>query len=521
MQLSDLISHFEKAHYLTNRKIQRSNIDISKICYDSRSVEGGAIFFAVPGVHVDGHDYIEAAKNQGCSTVVLERDLEPFSQHFPNINFLEVKNVKAALSLASAAYYQFPVNDLTIIGVTGTDGKSSTVSFISQLLKLEGVKVGHISTVSMEAGSGFQSNNLRQSTPEAPEIHGLLADMRDNGITVAVVEATSHGLSHKTARLLHVEFDCAVFTNITHEHLEFHGSFEQYRDDKTNLFRSLRSKNGNAGLAVLNYDDKSSFYIKEQIQNPINFYSLEQKNLHTQLSDEANEHFMTLSTIKSAIDHCKATAHWNNKKATIQVNMPGLFNLENAMASILAVAFVLNKDPLDLIHFAEKLHGVKGRMLPINQGQGFYVIVDYAHTPGSFERVFPIFRSNAPKRLISVFGSAGERDIEKRAIQGAIAAKYSDVLVLCDEDPRLEDSMKIIDQIAQGALVENPTVKIIKISDRRKAIEQAFRIAEIKDTVVMLGKGHEQSIIYAQGKQAWDEEAVAREVLDSMGFSKR
>jgi UDP-N-acetylmuramoyl-L-alanyl-D-glutamate--2,6-diaminopimelate ligase len=198
--------------------------------------------------------------------------------------------------------------------------------------------------------------------------------------------------------------------------------------------------------------------------------------------------------------------------------LPGSFNIENVMAALLAVSGLTGQSPLDLAALLSGLVSIKGRMTPVDQGQPFSVIVDYAHTPGAFTTVLPVFRSGTKGRLIAVFGSAGERDQEKRPMQGELAARHCDMLVLTNEDPRLEDERAIIDQIASGALAIRPDLPIYRIPDRREAIRQAFSLAGPGDTVVLLGKGHEQCIIHHDGKRPWDEETVARQILNELGW---
>ena len=242
MQLSDIVRACEVTETVV------SAVEISSIAYDSRQVTPGSAFFALPGLHSDGHSYIQQALENGAAAVFYENDAISSNSDRP---FIHVRNSRIALSRASAAFYGHPVNELVLIGVTGTDGKSSTVSFLHQLLEASGISAGLISTVSIQTGEESRPNELRQSTPEAPEIHRALREMVDSGKLVAVLESTSHGLSEKTARLHSVNYDGAIFTNIDHEHLEFHGSFEQYLSDKAGIFRRLRRVNSEKLAAAI------------------------------------------------------------------------------------------------------------------------------------------------------------------------------------------------------------------------------------------------------------------------------
>ena len=397
--------------------------EISSLEYDSRQVKKGSLFFALEGIHTDGHKFIDQAVQQGAAGIVLSQDPDIYIEGIP---YVKVKNSRAALSPASAAYYDNPSHKMKVIGVTGTDGKSTTVSFIHQLLQMEGKKAGFLSTVQYQSGDAPQSNPYRQSTPEANIIHRILREMADSGMEYAVLEATSHGLSEKNARLADVQFDAAVLTNVTHEHLEFHGTVEQYRLDKANLFKMIADAESDDAFGVVNDDDQwSEIYMDAVGEKPVFLYSLKDRDADLWCSD-----------YKSDEKGIAFTLHVPNGKSETRLNMPGLFNVENAMAALLTVSELLEEDVLEMTEHLPKLVGVDGRMAPIDGDMPFSVMVDYAHTPGSFEKLLPLVRSDVKGRLITLFGSAGERDIEKRSEQGEIADDYADIIILCDEDPR-------------------------------------------------------------------------------------
>jgi UDP-N-acetylmuramoyl-L-alanyl-D-glutamate--2,6-diaminopimelate ligase len=390
-----------------------------------------------------------------------------------------------------------------------------------------GVRSGFFSTVAMQTADAVIPNGLRQSTPEALELHGVLADMVARGKTHAVIESTSHGLSRRTARLLDVPFRVAVFTNLSHEHLEFHGTYEQYRSDKANLFRDLVATPGQAAFAVVNAGDPEAGYFTAACRQPVLGYGSE---LCPPALAEGRAGRLQLfaSEIAAGSDSSEFTLHyapdgrilpWPAGSARVRLPLPGTFNIENIMAALLACAGVLSRSPLELLGALGGLVGIKGRMLPVNQGQPFSVIVDYAHTPGAYAKVLPMFRAGTTGRLIAVFGSAGERDQDKRPMQRELAARYCDELVLTNEDPRLEDELAIIDQIAAGALAQRPGMPVWRIPDRRAAIRHAIALAKPGDTVILLGKGHEQCIIFPDGKHPWDEETVARGILAESGWT--
>ncbi|MBN2532221.1 MAG: UDP-N-acetylmuramoyl-L-alanyl-D-glutamate--2,6-diaminopimelate ligase [Spirochaetales bacterium] len=496
------------------QKIQgNADVLVNGITYDSRRVKPGFIFTALPGFHIDGHRYIDNAIQNGAGVIIHEKERE---NHTTGITYIRVENVRAALSALSAAYFDHPSRHLAMIGVTGTDGKSTTVWFIHQLLEALGEKSGFLSTVQIKIEDQVMKNPLRQSTPEAPEIHEVLHKIRKAGKDIAIIEATSHGLSEQTKRLSHVDFDCAVLTNVTHEHLEFHGSFEQYRSDKANLFRML-DKQGNKKLkhgksitscGIINNDDPSGSFFRSVTKKRVCTYSVVEKDAdlfaHSFTPDSGGTGFV----ISAGDYHHEAL-----------LNIPGLFNIENLLAACLAVCSLLNIHISRLVPFFPHLTGVPGRLIPIHEGQPFHVIVDYAHTPGSFEKIMPMMRQLTKGKLIAVFGSAGERDVGKRPMQGRIASTYCDMVVLTDEDPRLEDRYKILSEIAAGCHMLEKGKTLFLEPDRVKAISLAYSLAaDNDDTILLLGKGHESSIIYPDGPVEWDETEVARRLLKEMKF---
>lgn len=497
------------------------DVEIRGLSYDSRSVASGHLFFAIPGDHTDGHRFIDQALGAGAAAIVHSQPL----QHYPEqAVFLKVNSSRQALSGAAALYYDYPAQQLVLIGVTGTDGKSTTAYFIYQLLRAQGARVGLLSTVARDTGAGLCKNPLRQSTPESPDIHAALAQMVEAGYRFAVLETTSHGLSRRTARLLGLRFEAAVFTNLSHEHLEFHGSFEQYRDDKLNLFRALSETERSFG--VVNADDPNSSWFASATARPVLRYAIDTgpADLRAVLLGSSGEYsdcdFIIAESGSSVAEREDVAS--DSVRVRVRVPVPARFNIENSLAAVLTVARLLQKPVARVAADVAGLRPVVGRMAPVRGNQPFSVVVDYAHSPGSFEKVFPIFRANTAGRLIAVFGSAGERDVQKRPVQGAIAARYSDILVLADEDPRGEDGYTILLEIAEGARRENPGLTegdtLHLIPDRSEAIRTAVSIARPGDTVVLLGKGHEASIIYRDGPIDWDERQAAQDALSALGY---
>ncbi|MDR0597916.1 MAG: UDP-N-acetylmuramoyl-L-alanyl-D-glutamate--2,6-diaminopimelate ligase [Treponema sp.] len=504
---------------------------ISGLEYDSRRVKPGNIYFALPGLHTDGHRFVPDALDRGAAAIIHQETLPKYRK---GIRYMRVRDSRFAMSPVAAAFYGYPSRKLILIGVTGTEGKSTTVYLIYQLLVLAGKRAGFISTVQYGDGSREAWNPEHQTTPEAVAIHRQLAEMVANGAEYGVVESSSHGLSPRTNRLGDVAFDVAVMTNVTHEHLEFHGSWEQYRDDKANLFRALdrfdHTKDAwlkralepdvetfiPPSFGVVNADDPSAVFFASATQHKTYTFSV-----------RSNAADLSLRIIESGM-----TGNWyetlireTGEILDIRDRLPGAFNAGNVLASLLVVSKLLSIPVRDLVPLAARLRPVRGRMTAIQKGQPFDVFVDYAHTPSSFETVFPPFRERLRKtggRLISLFGSAGERDTTKRPEQGRIAGLWSDIVILTDEDPRGEDPMDILEEIARGCAANlklRRGKELFLIPDRKAAIRKAFSLARPGDKVLLLGKGHENSIIYAAETLPYDEIAEAEKALAEMGWA--
>jgi UDP-N-acetylmuramoyl-L-alanyl-D-glutamate--2,6-diaminopimelate ligase len=503
--LSDLFSGipFESARGSMGRSV-------TSIAYDSREAREGSLFVAMDGAHTDGHRFIADAVRRGAAAVLASQPVEGVPD---NVTVIQARGTRALLSPLAAAFYGHPSRELRVIGVTGTDGKSSTVWFIDQLLSRRGKKSGFLSTVSFKTGQTVEKNPFRQSTPEATEIHGMLREMVEAGREFAVVEATSHGLAARTNRLGDVAFDAAVLTNVTHEHLEFHGTFESYRSDKANLFRSLSPTATKGALCpcfgVVNAEDASAEYFRQCARVPVYAYSAK--------GGAAAD--LAALDVRSDITGTSFLLARAGASEPARIRIPGPFWVENLLAACLAVSRILEIDPLTLAPHVESLTSVQGRMDYVDRGQPFAVIVDYAHTPGAFEKLFPWIRAHARGRIIAVFGSAGERDREKRPLQGRAAAGFCDTVILTEEDPRGEDSQEILEQIARGCQGKTRGKDLLLVPDRSEAIGVAVSRAEPGDVVLLLGKGHEGSIIGAQGPREWDERAEAERALRALGYS--
>ena len=489
---------------------------ITGLEYDSRMVKPGNLFFALSGLHTDGSFYIEDAIARGAAVIVHEK---PDLKKRTDAVFIRVNNSRFAMSPIADAFYEFPSKRILITGVTGTEGKSTTVYLIWQLLTLMGKKAGFVSTVQRCLGQDVLWNSEHQTTPEAPVVQKFLWEMANNGCEFAVVEASSHGLSEKNNRLGNVNFCSAVLTNLTHEHLEFHGTWEQYRYDKANLFRALdkftqvNPASGFEPFGVINADDKS-----------FRFFSEATKRENLSFSAAGKDADIIVRAIESETNgnRYRLFVPAYNEQLEIMDKLPGAFNCGNVMAALLIVSGLLKLPVREIARFVNKLKPVRGRMTAINKGQPFEVVVDYAHTPSSFEAIFPPLRSRLDKtggRIISLFGSAGERDTQKRSEQGNIAALYSDFIIVTDEDPRGENPMDILEEIAGGVEKAGRNFicneNLFLIPDRPAAIRKALGLACPGDLVLLLGKGHENSIIYKDHVMPFDEISETEKALDN------
>ncbi len=538
-----------------------SSTVIKDLVFDSREVKPGSLFFALPGTHTTGNVFVASAIEKGAVAIIFQDSFTEDEKSKINSAiekcgssplFVKVKNSRFAMSPVSAAFYDNPSEKLVVYGVTGTEGKSSTVSFIWQLLRLSGIKAGFISTVQYSLGGEAVANPQHQTTPEATIVQRELYEMVQNGCTHAVVESSSHGLSPRTNRLGDVLFDCGIFMNVTLEHLEFHGTYEQYRDDKANLFRALDrhshektiggKKTVVPSFAIANLEDPAFTYFASCTKKEtFGFTTFGKAGRHATEKSDAK-----LPEIPSGINYVEASEivptesglsfkisfHGENcgiyrdiyieENTSVKSNLPGAFNTYNIMASLVAVGGTCKIKMDSLVPLVEKIIPVKGRMTEIHRGQPFEVIVDYAHTPSSFETIFPPIRKRCKGKMISLFGSGGERDLTKRPLQGEIAARFCDMVILTDEDPRGEDSMELLEMIAVGARKGGKIdgKNLLMIPDRPQAIRKAFSLAEEGDIVLLLGKAHENSIIYKDHQIKYDEISEAEKALSEMGFSK-
>jgi len=480
-----------------------ASIDVRQIAYDSRQTKEGALFVAIPGFHRDGHVYAKDAVGRGAVAVVAEHPIDV------RVPVAVVPDARAALADLAAEFFDHPTRKLKIAAVTGTDGKTTTVHLVSDVLEASGAKTGFATTVDFKVVDHEWKNETRQTTQEAVEVQEFCAELLVAGGTWGVLEATSHALALR--KLRGTEIDIAVFTNLSPEHLDFHGTLQKYLEAKSELFAMLASSTdkGVPKTAVLNGDDKHWRYLADRAEGAkIVTYGIE-----------------ALCDVQGAIlasDASGSRMRITASGQSVELTLPlvGRFNVHNALAA--AAAGLAGGATLQNARDALlRARAVRGRMERVESGQPFSVIVDYAHTPESLDKVLGLLRPLTKGKLIVVFGSAGERDRAKRPALAAVAAKYADLFVITQEDPRLEEPAKILEEIEKGAIDagKQKGTDYLVIDDRHDAVGEAIRRATADDTVLLAGKGHEESIIVGEERRPYDEATAARDALKALGFA--
>ena len=479
-------------------------------------VAPGSSFVARVRTGSDGHPWIGKAIERGATFILAEKSTEALNLTLPqNVIYWQVPNTAATLAWLSAAWYGFPSRHLIMIGVTGTNGKTSTVDLIRGMLRVAGHKVGMISTLKAMIGDYQEPLELHVSTPEAPVVQRYLRQMVDAGMTHCILETTSHGLAQH--RVTAVAFDIAVVTNITHEHLDYHGSFAEYAQAKERLFHmvaandpSLHKPEAVVKTAVLNYDD-SSYQRLAAITTPWQIsYSLH--------NPAADLHVTDLITDPTGSSF---TLHLAGQSLPVRSLLLGIFNVANILAAA-SVGLALNLPASTIQAGLQDVGQIHGRMHQIQRGQDFIVHVDFAHTPDGLEKAIQAARGILQQmgqdgRLITVFGSAGKRDPEKRRMMAEISTRLADRTVLTAEDPRTESLDDILDAMATGCLSQGGVAgqTFWRIPDRGQAIYFALSLARPQDFVLVCGKGHEQSMCFVTTEYPWDDIKATEAALDA------
>jgi UDP-N-acetylmuramoyl-L-alanyl-D-glutamate--2,6-diaminopimelate ligase len=476
-----------------------NNTLISGIAIDNRRVEPGNLFVAMRGGSFNGHDFIADAIARGAKAVVGNNVIGSLQ-----VPYIQVVNTREALTWLAAAFYGFPARKLTVIGVTGTDGKTTTCNLLYKILQKAGMRAGLISTVNAVIGEEVLDTGFHVTTPDAQDVQMYLAKMVEAGLTHVVLETTSHGWAQH--RVDACEFDIGVVTNITHEHLDQHGSYENYRAAKARLFQSLQwarpKPQGNPRLAVLNRDDDSFPYLNEITAPPKVSYGL-----------EAAADLRAVNVVYE--DGLQFDATGKDIKVHVTSALVGKYNVSNCLAALSAAVYGLSISPEKAAEGIAEVIVIPGRWEKIDLGQEFTAVVDFAHTPNALRVVMEAARKHTGKRVIVVFGSAGLRDREKRRMMAEEAAAHADISILTAEDPRTESLEGILEEMAAGARskggVEGKT--FWRVQDRGEAIRMGVKMARPGDIVIACGKGHEQSMCFGSIEYPWDDRTAMKAAL--------
>jgi UDP-N-acetylmuramoyl-L-alanyl-D-glutamate--2,6-diaminopimelate ligase len=503
MQLDELIP--------TDALLAGAAVEITGLTYDSRAVEAGDLLFCVSGFRHDGHEFAAEGVDRGAAALVVER---PLGLGVPEVL---VESVRAAMAPIAARFYGDPSAELRIVGVTGTNGKTTTAYLLRALLEATGEQCGLLGTVKSVVGTVERA--VTRTTPEAIDLQADFRAMLDGGDRACAMEVSSHALA--LGRADHIHFAAAVFTNISRDHLDFHDTMEDYFQAKRRLFAAGTGADSagqpGPGLSVVNVGDPYGRRLAAELGDACTFA----------VGGEGADY--RASALRCGFDGCSFELHTPAGTRQVALRMPGRFNVANALGALAAV-HALGGDLDVLVATLERGVHVPGRFEPVDEGQDFAVLIDYAHTPDSLENVLRAARElvgahpHAPGRVICVFGAGGDRDRGKRPLMGEIAARLADVAVVTSDNPRSEDPEQIIGEIMagvarvdrskgdRGRLPQAPPVR--SITDRGAAITEAVTSARAGDVLVIAGKGHEQGQELAGGRKIpFDDVAVARDAL--------
>jgi UDP-N-acetylmuramoyl-L-alanyl-D-glutamate--2,6-diaminopimelate ligase len=476
------------------------DVEIGALAYRSESVTEGALFFCVPGFTADGHDFAPDAIRRGAVALVCERSL---GLGVPEVI---VESVRASMAQIAAAFYGHPTRALRVVGVTGTNGKTTTAFLVRHLLERAGVRTGLLGTIWSVIGG--RRDDVERTTPEAIELQRTFREMLGSGDAACAMEVSSHALELHRADA--IDFDCAIFTNLSQDHLDFHGTLQSYFGAKRRLFVPPRSRP--PGVAVINVDDEWGHRLAQELDRsphgpPVTFAIGRDADLRAR-------------EVRSSSSGASFTCVADGDEVGVELPLSGLFNVSNALGA-LGAARALGVPLAEGAASLASAPSVPGRFELVDEGQPFTVLVDYAHTPDSLENVLTAAREllaqNGGARLVCVFGAGGDRDREKRPLMGAAALRLADHVVVTSDNPRSEDPQAIIAAIVQGAQAAGGRSELEVEPDRRRAIERAVALGADGDVVLIAGKGHEQGQELAGGRKVpFDDREVAREALRAL-----
>lgn len=488
--LKDIISTLDVQQVQGNQ-----NVSIQDITADSRAVKPNSLFIALDGATVDGHNYIDKAVAAGAVAVIVSKPVTVPD----DVCVITVSDTRQAMMVCVPYFFDYPANRMRMVGVTGTNGKTTTTHMIRHILKAQGHKVGVIGTVHIMIGD--TSYPIHNTTPDVVDLQHILHQMVQENVEYCVMEVSSHALA--LGRVSGVEFDTAVFTNLTQDHLDFHKTFENYLAAKCKLFEQVSASDqvkDNKG-AVINIDDSYGHRVMEKTTAPTITYSTLGKGT------------LNASDVHMSTKNSQYTVNYKGESYPVSMNTTGLFNVYNTLAAI--GACLQEGISMEAIDTALKtFSSVPGRFELIEEGQDFAVVVDYAHTPDGLQNILETAKAIKENRIIIVFGCGGDRDATKRPIMGRIAAEYGDKIYVTSDNPRTEDPVQIVKDVEVGvkeALRDGTSYEVIV--DRREAINHAIHDAKAGDIVIIAGKGHENYQILKNETIHFDDREEARKAL--------
>jgi UDP-N-acetylmuramoyl-L-alanyl-D-glutamate--2,6-diaminopimelate ligase len=485
MKLYKLLRDTE--HTLINGDL---NVEINNICYDSRKVDKNSVFICIKGSKVNGHNFINKAIKSGAAAIIIEEEFQLKSE---NIALIKVGDTKSALASIANIFYGEPSKEVNLIGVTGTNGKTTVVHYIKDILEAYGQCTGGIGTLGYELREEqINVEKINPTTPEALELQAVFNEFINKGAENIVMEVTSLGLAKH--RVDFCDFNIGLFTNLSQDHLEEHGTMENYKNEKIKLFHKCN-------IGVINIDDKVGKEIIEKSTCEILTYGIK----------EAAD--IRATEIEYKNDSVKFTVNFNNMSKRVKVNIPGKFTVYNVLGAI-GACYALGLDINRILNLLLYIKPVSGRLEMIKNSSNKNVIVDYAHSPDALEKLLMMARDITDGRLITIFGCGGDRDKSKRKVMGMAAGILSDYCIITSDNPRNEDPLKIIEDIEDG--MWRIDSKYEKIADRRKAIEKGLKLIKDDDLLIIAGKGHEDYQIIGNSKFHLDDREVVKEILQVM-----
>lgn len=463
------------------------DIDVANISYDSRKVIEGSMFVCIKGANVDGHDYIKEAIKKGALAIVIDEELELKSR---NITLIKVENSKIALASLASSFYNKPSKEINLVGVTGTNGKTTVIHYIKDILEANKKRTAIIGTLGYEFEEKEANiEKVNPTTPEALELQGLFREFKNKGAENVIMEVTSSALAKY--RVENCNFNVGVFTNLSQDHLDEHGTMENYKNEKIKLFKKC-------SIGIINLDDKISEEIIKKATCKILTYGI---------NKEAD---IRATDIKYKNDSVLFKVNFKDVTKEVEVNIPGKVTVYNVLAAI-GGCIGLGVSISDIVKAMPNIKYVSGRLEMIKNSANKSVIVDYAHTPDALERLLMMARETIQGRIISIFGCGGDRDKSKRKVMGMAAGILSDYCIITSDNPRSEEPMRIIEDIEEGMLSINSTYE--KIVDRRKAIERGLKLLKDEDLLIIAGKGHENYQIIGKERIHFDDREVVKELL--------